>query len=198
MERLLESATRPRVKDFLSVEIRRLQTEISQERAKGENVESTKANNDTPVQKSYAPYDVQVKNYCKYHKLELTSSFLSYQPLLNILSAWDQSDKFVKIYLTGLSGASSLPENSVVTKFGAKSVDVRVENLNGKNHCLSIKETAENILPEKSYYKIKTGGSVRFVSLLCEISRFSIYAGLSLLQKYNFSFRHGPADVVQG
>jgi len=73
--------------------------------------------------------------------------------------AWDQSDKFVKIYLTGLEGASELPKENLVAQFTPTSVSVKVLNLKGKNHCFTIKETGEKIDVDKSYTKAKTGES---------------------------------------
>ena len=85
---------------------------------------------------------------------------------LFFIAAWDQSDKFVKIYITGLKDVSSLPEDSFSKSFAPSSVEVKVLNLAGKNHVFSIKETCEKINPEKSYMKVKTGGSFREAILL--------------------------------
>jgi len=83
--------------------------------------------------KSTGAYDVQVKNF-----------------------AWDQSDKYVKIYLTGLAGALAVGEEGLMTDFKEDSVAVKLMNLAGKNHCFSIKKTSEKIDPQKSYAKLKT------------------------------------------
>ncbi|XP_037821451.1 calcyclin-binding protein-like [Lucilia sericata] len=69
---------------------------------------------------------------------------------------WDQSDKFVKIFIT-LGGVQNLDESSVVTKFTEKSLNVNVLNLHGKDYGLVINNLLEPIDVVKSYRKIKTG-----------------------------------------
>ena len=51
----------------------------------------------------------------------------------------------------------SLPEkDGVVTEFAPTSVDVRVNELDGKNHCFSIRETCHAIRPDASFVKVKS------------------------------------------
>jgi hypothetical protein len=45
--------------------------------------------------------------------------------LQNYFSAWDQTDKFVKIYLTSLSGLDQLANESIKTEFTDNSLSVR-------------------------------------------------------------------------
>ena len=71
-------------------------------------------------------------------------------------SAWDQSDKFVKVYLTGLEGVDEA-EDRIVKEFDAKSVEVKVPDLSGKNPVFAVKELYSKIDPEKSYVKVKSG-----------------------------------------
>lgn len=69
---------------------------------------------------------------------------------------WDQSDKFVKIFIT-LGGVQNVDESSVVTKFTDNSMNVQVSNLLGKDYGLIINNLLEPIDVIKSYRKIKTG-----------------------------------------
>ncbi|XP_065365053.1 calcyclin-binding protein [Calliphora vicina] len=69
---------------------------------------------------------------------------------------WDQSDKFVKIFIT-LGGVQNLDESAVVTKFTENSMNVNVSNLHGKDYGLVINNLLEPIDVVKSYRKIKTG-----------------------------------------
>merc|ERR1719278_1369261 len=71
--------------------------------------------------------------------------------------SWDQSDKFVKFFLTNLKNVQNLQQpDGFQSSFHSKAVDFRVCNLSGKNHVFEIKELAHEIDPEKSTYKIKT------------------------------------------
>merc|ERR1719431_430273 len=70
--------------------------------------------------------------------------------------SWDQSEKFVKLYLTNLPGLSSLPNEQIITNFTQQSVAVKVENLSGKSFNFSINNTCHQINPDKSYHKAKS------------------------------------------
>ena len=73
-------------------------------------------------------------------------------------SAWDQSDKFVKFYLTGLKGVKELSsESCAFQKLTPTTVNFKVSNLEGKNHVFEILNLPHEILPEKSHFKVKTG-----------------------------------------
>ena len=76
--------------------------------------------------------------------------------LIHKFAAWDQSDKFVKVYLTGLKGVQDLPKESVTQEFTKKSARVRVEGLKGQNPTFFIKELCKEIDPDKSYVKVKS------------------------------------------
>lgn len=69
---------------------------------------------------------------------------------------WDQSDKFVKLFIT-LGGVQNLDESAVETKFTDRSLNVHVSNLHGKDYGLVINNFLEPIDVVKSYRKIKTG-----------------------------------------
>lgn len=140
MKTLLDSAKRDRIKDILSIELRRLETKLADLIEKEKKVEhsapvapSTEAN--TP-----RTYDVAIKNY-----------------------SWDQSDAFVKIYLTGLAGAKELPNESFELKLEKNGIFFKISNFNGKNMIFSIKELSEGINSEKSYYKAKSDMVVLFL-----------------------------------
>ena len=76
-----------------------------------------------------------------------------------IFSAWDQSEKFVKIYLTGLDGAKDLQADAYEFKVNPRSIYLKINGLKGKNLIFTVKETPYQINTEKSYYKAKSGKS---------------------------------------
>lgn len=70
---------------------------------------------------------------------------------------WDQSDKNVSIYVSGLDGVGALGDqkNNVVCDFTSKSFDLRVLNLKGKNYRLCKDNLDKEIVPDKSKVKVK-------------------------------------------
>jgi len=133
---LLEVAKRPKVEAVLSIELRRYETKLSEmmdslEKSKNQANQNT---NSVTQPVSAKCYDVPYKSY-----------------------SWDQSDKFVKFYLTNLKNVQNLQQpDGFQSSFHSKAVNFRVCNLSGKNHVFEIKELAHEIDPEKSTYKIKT------------------------------------------
>lgn len=70
--------------------------------------------------------------------------------------AWDQSDKFVKLFVT-LEGVQNIDESNVVVTFNENSMVLHVSDLNGKDYGLTINNLLDNINVEKSYRKVKQG-----------------------------------------
>ncbi|KAM4640944.1 calcyclin-binding protein [Discoglossus pictus] len=132
VKELLEKATRKRVRDFLFVEQRKLETEISnkQQQQKGETVEVQKPSAIVPPMNN--TYTVKIHNY-----------------------GWDQSDKFVKIYIT-LKGVHQIPAENVHIQFTERSFELLVKDLNGKNHSMTVNNLLKPISPENSSKKVKT------------------------------------------
>ncbi|XP_063283344.1 calcyclin-binding protein [Pelobates fuscus] len=129
---LLEKATRKRVRDVLYVEQRKLETEITNKRQ-----QQTAQSMD--VQKPSAVVPPMVGTY--------TVKISSY--------GWDQSDKFVKIYIT-LKGVQHIPVDNVQVQFTERSFELLVKNLDGKNHTMTVNNLLNPISPESSLRKVKT------------------------------------------
>jgi len=131
---LLDQAKRSKVQSELSIVLRRLETQLAALLDKQSAATSSSATAAAAPAKNGAklPYDTPYKNY-----------------------SWDQSDKFVKFYLTGLPGVKDLPNDSFVQDLTATSVKFKVCNLSGKNHVFEIAQLPHSIVPEKSHYKVK-------------------------------------------
>ena len=89
-------------------------------------------------------------------------------------SAWDQSEKFVKLYLTGLNGLDKCPQENIKIEYTksvsrlmlqtkinqmvfSESVSLRVGPLGEqatKVFTFGIKKTCHMINPDKSYHKV--------------------------------------------
>lgn len=134
---LLASATRKRIQDILSLELKRMETELKNLEDSGDN------KSETPKAKTnFTPkiYTVNIRNY-----------------------SWDQSDKFMKLYIT-LKNVQTLEKDKISVKFDERSVILHVSELDSKNHQLSILKLAENINPDASYHKVKTDMVVLFLA----------------------------------
>jgi len=143
VKHLLELVKRPKVEALLTVELRRFETKLSEMLETVESQKCKETTTDTVVQPSSTKcYDVAYKSY-----------------------SWDQSDKFVKFYLTNLKNVQELTQPDGFEKtFLSRSVKLRVCNLSGKNHVFEIKELAHEIDVEKSYYKVKSDMVVIFLA----------------------------------
>ncbi|XP_016972862.1 calcyclin-binding protein [Drosophila rhopaloa] len=68
---------------------------------------------------------------------------------------WDQSAKFVKLFIT-LNGVQGCSEEDVTVNYTTTSLQLHVRNLQGKDFGLSVNNLLHEIDVEKSYRKIKT------------------------------------------
>uniref|UniRef100_UPI0037E9056E calcyclin-binding protein n=1 Tax=Semicossyphus pulcher TaxID=241346 RepID=UPI0037E9056E len=126
---LLEKAERKRVQDLLQQEQKKVEKELAVKRQQKEQQARREAD---PSAASKATYTVKITNY-----------------------AWDQSEKFIKIYLT-LKDVHKIPSENVEVNFTEGSFSVMVKELDGKNHQMTILNLLYPIDVKESYKKIKT------------------------------------------
>ncbi|XP_023078973.1 calcyclin-binding protein-like [Piliocolobus tephrosceles] len=129
---LLEKATRKRVRDALTAEKSKIETEVKNKKSqkKAELLDNEKpAAMVAPITMGYK---VKSSNY-----------------------GWDQSDKCVKIYTT-LSGVHQVPTENVQVHFTERSFDLLVKNLNGKSYSMIVNNLLKPISVEGSSKKVKT------------------------------------------
>ncbi|CAF1490537.1 unnamed protein product [Rotaria sordida] len=69
--------------------------------------------------------------------------------------SWDQTDKFVKIYVQNLDGIGSLPENQVQCSFEKRGFHLQIQNLKNINYFLKILGLLHDIEPDQSTFKVK-------------------------------------------
>ncbi|KAM3716635.1 Calcyclin-binding protein [Dirofilaria immitis] len=69
--------------------------------------------------------------------------------------AWDQSDKFVKLYLT-IPDIHTVPQEQITVNFTESEVEVNARNVSSKNYSLIIKGLLKAINPSSSSFKQKT------------------------------------------
>lgn len=138
IQSLLSTATRPRVKKLLQDELALVEREINSEEKRTENPDEGEP---------CAKVEAEKKRTAKKPQVTLTK-ITSY--------AWDQSSKFVKIYIT-LPEVETLPEGNVSSKFTSNSLELKVLGLKGKNYQFQMVNLLHPIVPESSSVKVKTG-----------------------------------------
>jgi len=135
-----DTAQRQKVKDAISVIIRKWETELVEIK---DQMKKDSATNGTNEVKSEVKKDVTPKI--------IESQLKDY--------SWDQSEKFVKLYLTGLGGLGSCSNDKIIVSYTSESVSVRVGPLSEQSpkiFTFNIKKTCHKINPEKSYHKAKS------------------------------------------
>ncbi|EGI62763.1 PREDICTED: calcyclin-binding protein [Acromyrmex echinatior] len=142
LNNLLKQANRQRIKDVLTLEIRKLQTQIETAKLLEQKNSSTTTSSLNTAQKCY---EVKLNNY-----------------------GWDQTNTTMKIYIT-LSNVHQLPKEAIVCNFTEKSLDLRIFGLDNKNYHLPINNLCAEIDIEKSNFKVKTDMIV--VSLAKKIAK---------------------------
>lgn len=130
LNNLLDQAKRQKSKDLISIEIRKLQTELARI-TESEDTNGTKLTPSAPKTGTKV-YEVKLNNY-----------------------GWDQTDKFIKIYVT-LKNVHTLPNESIICNFTERSMDLRVLGLDNRNYHLPIINLCEKIDTDKSSFKVKT------------------------------------------
>ncbi|XP_067127255.1 calcyclin-binding protein [Centruroides vittatus] len=134
LEILRQQAKRTYVKDFLCNQIQTLQNDI-----KKKEMFLATATSPESEKRSKQLCNVKIVNY-----------------------GWDQSDKFVKLYVT-LKNVQKLPSENIKTNFTTKSVELHVYDLDNKNHTFTINNLMGKIMPDKCYFKAKTDMVVIFL-----------------------------------
>ncbi|KAL1491278.1 hypothetical protein ABEB36_011897 [Hypothenemus hampei] len=133
IENLEKHAIRQRVKDILSIEKRKLVSEVIR-------LEETEVKMEIPEQQpkpqpekttTNIPYEVKLSNY-----------------------AWDQSQKFVKFYIT-LPKINTVPAENVQCNFQEKSLELKVKNLENKDYVFKVTQLLHLIDPKNSTFKVK-------------------------------------------
>eukprot|EP00092_Neocalanus_flemingeri_P022473 GFUD01024373.1.p1 GENE.GFUD01024373.1~~GFUD01024373.1.p1 ORF type:complete len:248 (+),score=105.79 GFUD01024373.1:66-809(+) len=144
LKSLGDSAQRSKVKDIISVAARKLETElvVLREQLKREEDANNATADAAKIESKKAEPAVK----------KITESQLKDY-------SWDQSEKFVKLYLTGLAGLGGCSNEKIVISFTSESVGVRIGPISdhqAKIFTFSIKKTCHKINPEKSYHKVKS------------------------------------------
>ncbi|XP_069013410.1 calcyclin-binding protein [Embiotoca jacksoni] len=149
---LLEKAERKRAQELLKQEQKKVEKELAAKRQQKEQQARREAD---PSAASKAAYTVKITSY-----------------------AWDQSEKFVKIYLA-LKDVHKIPPENVEVNFTERSFSVLVKELDGKNHQMTILNLLYPIDEKDSYKKIKTD----MVLVMCKKQTTKKWDCLTMVEK---------------
>ncbi|KAK9718222.1 CS domain [Popillia japonica] len=130
LEELQKQAVRIKVRDILSIETRKLISDLIKLEEQQKSVSAAPAS--LANQATNKCYLVTLNNY-----------------------AWDQSNKFVKFYVT-LQNVQNLPAENITCSFTSKSLELNVKGLENKDYVLKINKLLNVINPEDSTWKVKT------------------------------------------
>lgn len=120
---------------MVSLQIKRIETELSKLREQKLAEEAAQKASATPKPAQAAEtkrYECEITNY-----------------------AWDQSDKFVKLFIS-LQGAHEAGEDNVTVEFKKNAILLRVANLQNRDHVFAVNNLLHEIDLEGSYRKVKT------------------------------------------
>jgi len=177
LKSLQKSASRKKVLDLLGIDLRKLETELINLRS-----EIEKADSRLPKKESVAPTS--------------TAAAAAVPKLIETVIkdySWDQSEKFVKLYLTGLAGLDQLNQDNVDVQYSKESVRVRIENLSGRTHFFTINKTCHQINPDKSYHKVKSDYLLVF---LCKYNPGSTWSHITAAEKSAADAKNPPVPKI--
>lgn len=138
LRRFCEQAERQKVKDILSVELRKIETEIIHKMEKNKK-ELDQDSTEQPVKTAAAVRTVP-----------------SHTPTTELRTyGWDQSDNYMKLYVT-VQGVQAVPAENVSCHFTHRSLSLLCKDVDSRNYSLEVNSLAEEIDPDNSYFKIKT------------------------------------------
>lgn len=136
LDSLISQAKRPRIIEKLANLRKTVATEVNALREKEEQSKITRSETSSATQSTPRRFEFELTNY-----------------------AWDQSDKFIKIFLA-LDGVQNTTEENVIVEFTDKSISSTITGVDNKDFKFAVKSLLYAINPSKSYRKIKTNAIV--------------------------------------
>lgn len=79
--------------------------------------------------------------------------------IIHCVTAWDQSQKYVKFFFT-VEGVHNIPSENITCSFTSKSLELDIKDLNEKDYFFTINKLLYTIDPESSTWKVKTGNDL--------------------------------------
>ena len=120
-----------KVKDLLTISLRKLETDLT-----------------SLKEQQFRETEAKVSEGGKATAVKEISSTISKRQHKQLKDySWDQSDKYIKVYLTNLPGLASLNKDNIKLEFNEHALSVKIEDLGGKDFSFAIKQTAYPVNP---------------------------------------------------
>ncbi|CAF3380110.1 unnamed protein product [Rotaria sp. Silwood2] len=145
IKRLIDQTTRPRIKQNLELQQRKSEKELIQLQEKLQKQQQQQ------LQQQQAAAQAEQKATSD---SALPTASRSYTKDISVY-AWDQTDKFVKIYVQNLDGVGNLPENQIACSFEKRGFHLQIQNLKNINYSLKRIRLLYDIQPDQSTCKVK-------------------------------------------
>ncbi|KAL7078738.1 hypothetical protein ACQ4LE_001919 [Meloidogyne hapla] len=94
--------------------------------------------------------------------------------------AFDESDKFVKIYYS-IPGISNAPITAIKAKFNENSFEIHCTDVKGMDYEINVRGLLKVVDPDKSYFKQKSGD--QFLVMLKKVKENDNWGSLLKLEK---------------
>jgi len=145
IKEFVEKSQRSRIKQFLEVQQRKYETDLINLKEK-QRLQQEQANK--------AAISPEKSNTASASSTTTTTPNRTYNKDIT-LYAWDQSDKFVKLYVSNLNGISDLPEDQIKCTFETRGFMLQIQNLNNVNYTFKLQRLLHEIIGEQSSFKVK-------------------------------------------
>ncbi|CAM2725711.1 unnamed protein product [Rotaria socialis] len=139
IKHVIDQITRPRIKQNLELQQRKFEKELIQLQEKLQKQQQQAASQAAEKAASASAVPTVTRSYTK----DIS------------VYAWDQTDKFVKIYIQNLDGVGSLPENQIQCSFEKRGFHLQIQNLNNINYSLKRIGLLYEIQPDQSTFKAR-------------------------------------------
>ncbi|CAF3894258.1 unnamed protein product [Rotaria magnacalcarata] len=145
IKRVIDQITRPRIKQYLELQQHKFEKELVQLQEK--------------LQKQQQQADAQAAEKAANASASAvptaTRSYTKDISVYVLITAWDQTDKFVKIYVQNLDDVGNLPENQIKCSFEKRGFHLQIQNLKNINYSLKRIGLLYEIQPDQSTFKVK-------------------------------------------
>jgi len=142
IKELIEKSQRTRVKQVLEVQQRKYETDLINLKEK-QRLQQEQDNTTTVREKTVTASATAIPSTNRSYNKDIT------------LYAWDQSDKFVKLYVSNLNGISNLPEDQIKCTFEPRGFTLQIQNLSNVNYTFKLQRLLHEIISDQSSFKVK-------------------------------------------